>query len=99
MILDPIGNTFHIWWDDPRKSVESWEADDSWDVLCLDGKKRVIGLEKIGFFPKEIDPVQNMKNPLQAQKSSFLIEGETEGFLTPKVRKLTTKRKNRTQLL
>ena len=81
-ILDPIGNTFHIWWDDPKKSVESWEADESWDVLCLDKNGRVIGLEKIGFFPKEIDPLKHFKKPLKDAYRKFrLIEGEIQAEL------------------
>lgn len=83
IFLDPIGNTFHIWWDDPKKSVEAWEADDSWDVLCLDKNKKVIGLEKLGFFPKEIDPLKYAKDPIKVYESFRFkfIEGEVAGVL------------------
>jgi hypothetical protein len=85
IFIDPIGNTFHIWWDDPKKSVESWEADESWDVLCLDINKRVIGFEKLGFFPKEVDPLKHIKDPIKAYEKFTFIEGETEGLLPPGV--------------
>lgn len=81
IFIDPIGNTFHIWWDDPKKSAESWEADQSWDVLCLDKNKKVIGLEKLGFFPKEIDPLKHFKNPIKAYEKFNFIEGVVEGLL------------------
>jgi hypothetical protein len=58
--IDPIGNTLNLWWDDPKKSVLSEEADQAWDVICLDKKGRRIGLKKIGFFPLELDPVEHL---------------------------------------
>jgi len=29
-------------------------------VICLDKKGKPIGLEKIGFFPLELDPVEHL---------------------------------------
>lgn len=91
-ILDPIENTFHIWWDDTKKSVESWEADESWDVLCLDKNGRVIGFEKIGFFPKEIDPLKHFKKPLKDAYGKFkLIKGEIRAELPTGITELEKK--------
>jgi len=61
VFIDPLGNTVNVWWDDPKKSVLSEEAERSWDVICLDKRGRPIGFEKIGFFPDELDAVRLMK--------------------------------------
>lgn len=63
--IDPYGNTLNMWWDDPKKSCFSEEAEKSWDVIALDKNKRPIGLEKIGFFPEEIEPIKYLKNSLR----------------------------------
>ncbi|MBI4653095.1 hypothetical protein HY750_02475 [Candidatus Kuenenbacteria bacterium] len=64
IFIDPYGNTLNLWWDDPKKSCEAQEAEHSWDVICLDKNKKAIGLEKLGFFPEELDPIKNLKTPI-----------------------------------
>jgi len=62
IFVDPIGNTLNLWWGDPKDSRSAYEAEDSWDVIALDKNKKAIGLEKIGFFPKEIEPLALSKD-------------------------------------
>jgi len=69
--LDPYGNTLNIWWDDPGKAIISEEAGKSWDVLVKDKAGKYIGLEKIGFFPREVDPVKYLKEEIK-----MLLKGE-----------------------
>lgn len=69
--IDPYGNTLNMWWDDPKKSYISEEAEHSFDVIVKDKKNRVIGLEKIGFFPEEIDPIKYLR-----EKAQFLLESK-----------------------
>ena len=71
--IDPYGNTLNMWWGNPKDSVLSEEAEKSWDVICLDKNNRAIGLEKIGFFPQEIDPLKYLK-----EKASYLLEAKKE---------------------
>ncbi|MFH1890211.1 MAG: hypothetical protein ABIJ91_01415 [Candidatus Kuenenbacteria bacterium] len=71
--IDPYGNTLNMWWGNPKNSVLSEEAEKSWDVICLDKNNRPIGLEKIGFFPKELDPIKYLK-----KKSKYLLRGYPE---------------------
>lgn len=70
--IDPYGNTLNMWWDDPKKSHISEEAEQSFDVIVKDKKGRPIGLEKIGFFPAEIDPIKYLR-----EKAKFLLEAKT----------------------
>jgi len=64
LFLDPIGNTMNIWWDDPRQASYSEEAEEGLDVIVFDRNHRPIGFEKIGVFPKEIDPLKRFLPPL-----------------------------------
>lgn len=63
IFLDPIGNTLNMWWDDPKTAYESEEAELSNDVIIKNKKGQPIGLEIIGFFPKELDPLKFLKSP------------------------------------
>lgn len=72
--IDPIGNTLNMWWGDPKNSVSSEEAEESWDVICLDKKGKAIGLEKIGFFPKELDPVKYFKDNIQKSLVGSILQ-------------------------
>ena len=45
--IDPYGNTLNMWWDDPKKSYISEEAEHSFDVIIKDKKGKPIGFEKI----------------------------------------------------
>ncbi|MFH1187977.1 MAG: hypothetical protein V1688_03915 [bacterium] len=75
IFIDPIGNTLNLWWGDPKDSVSAYEAEKDWDVIALNKKGEAIGLEKIGFFPKEIDPLRYLKTTEKA-----LLSGK--GFLS-----------------
>ncbi len=70
LFLDPIGNTMHLWWDDPRHAVRAEESDEGFDVILYDRSRQAIGLEKIGVFPKEVDPVK--RRWFAANKETFL---------------------------
>lgn len=75
--LDPVANTFNIWWDDPKKAYSSEEVDspNSNDVLIKDRRGRPISLEIIGIFPKELNIVQYLKNHVGLKpKEPFLLE-------------------------
>ena len=52
--LDPVANTFNIWWDDFNKAYYSEEVDSPYsnDVIVKDRQGKPISLEIIGIFPK-----------------------------------------------
>lgn len=58
LFIDGIGNTMHLWWDDPRHAVRAEESDQGLDVILYNRKGQPIGLEKLGVFPKEVDPLK-----------------------------------------
>lgn len=75
--LDPVANTFNIWWDDPKKAYSSEEVDSPFsnDVLIKDRSGRPISLEIIGIFPKELNIVQYLKSHVKLKpKEPFLLE-------------------------
>lgn len=58
--IDPIGNTFSMWYRDPKEE-DVCEQSDLGDILSLDKKGQVIGFEKINFLPQEfIDQLQTL---------------------------------------
>ncbi|MCX6800193.1 MAG: hypothetical protein NT091_03535 [Candidatus Falkowbacteria bacterium] len=57
VFIDPLGNTLNLWWGDPKDSCSAVESQKTGDVIALNKNGQAIGLEKIGFFPKEIDPL------------------------------------------
>jgi len=71
LFIDPYGNTLNMWWGDPKDSAYSEEADESWDVIVMNKEGKPIGLEKIGFFPKELDPMKHLKS-----KMEYLLEAK-----------------------
>ena len=75
--IDPVANTFNIWWDDPKKAYSSEEVDSLYrnDVIVKDRKGRPISLEVIGIFPKElnvIDRISNIKGLVKTEP--FLLQ-------------------------
>lgn len=68
-LFDPIGNTFSLWWDDKKKEEYSDISDYSDDVMIFDKRGKLIGIEKLNFFPKEI----NEKIRIRALKISKKI--------------------------
>ena len=78
--LDPVANTFNIWWDDPKKAYSSEEVDSPYinDVLIKDRSGRPISLEIIGIFPKELNIVQYLKGHIELKsKEPFLLEASS----------------------
>ena len=69
--IDPYGNTLNMWWGEPNDSFISEEAEKSCDVIVKDKKGKPIGLEKIGFFPAEVDPLKYLR-----KKTGFLLEAK-----------------------
>ena len=77
LYLDPVANTFNIWWDDPKKAYISEEVDSPFsnDVLVKDRRGRPISLEIIGIFPKELNIAQYLKGHIGLKiKEPFLLE-------------------------
>ena len=76
--LDPVANTFNIWWDDPKKAYSSEEVDSPYrnDVIIKDKYGRPISLEVLGIFPQELNVADKLKTlPRIKQKEPFLFEG------------------------
>ena len=60
-----------MWWGDPNDFFISEETEKTYDVIVKDRKGKPIGLEKIGFFPEEVDPVKYIR-----KKAGFLLEAK-----------------------
>lgn len=77
LYLDPVANTFNIWWDDPKKAYSSEEVDSPYsnDVIVKDNQGRPISLEIIGIFPKELNIAQQLKGRIGIKKQEpYLLE-------------------------
>ena len=75
--IDPVANTFNIWWDDPKKAYSSEEVDSPYrnDVIIKDRKGRPISLEVIGIFPKELNVIDKIGRIKELRKTEpFLLE-------------------------
>lgn len=74
--LDPVANTFNIWWDDPKKAYSSEEVDSPYrnDVIIKDKKGRPISLEIIGIFPSELNITERLKNKIGHRKEPLLLQ-------------------------
>jgi len=75
--LDPVANTFNIWWDDPKKAYSSEEVDSPYsnDVIVKDKQGRPISLEIIGIFPKELNIAEYLKIRIKTKKQEpYLLE-------------------------
>ena len=78
--LDPVANTFNIWWDDPKKAYSSEEVDSPYrnDVIVKDKQGVPISLEVIGIFPKELNIVEKISNLTGRGKTEpFLLESSS----------------------
>lgn len=74
--IDPVANTFNIWWDDPKKAYSSEEVDSPLrnDVIVRDKNGRPISLEIIGIFPRELNLAEKIKNLIgENKKEPFLL--------------------------
>ena len=74
--LDPIANTFNIWWDDPKKAYSSEEVDspNRNDVIVKDRNGRPISLEVIGIFPSELNIAERLKTTIGRPKDPVLLQ-------------------------
>lgn len=77
LYLDPVANTFNIWWDNPKKAYSSEEVDSPYsnDVIIKNKQGRPISLEIIGIFPKELNIAQYLKTNARIKKQEpYLLE-------------------------
>lgn len=74
--IDPIANTFNIWWDDRKKAYSSEEVDSPYrnDVIVKDKQGRPISLEVIGIFPSELNIAEKLKKTLGQRKDPLLLQ-------------------------
>jgi len=74
--LDPVANTFNIWWDDPKKAYSSEEVDspNRNDVIIKDKEGRPISLEVIGIFPNELNIAGKLKETIGLRKDPVLLQ-------------------------
>ncbi len=78
--LDPVANTFNIWWGDPQKAYSSEEVDSPYsnDVIVKDRQGRPISLEVIGIFPSELNVAKYLgKYAGIKNKTPFLLEASS----------------------
>lgn len=76
IFIDPVANTFNIWWDDPKKAYSSEEVDSPYrnDVIVKDKAGRPISLEVIGIFPNELNIAGKLKSAIGKSKEPFLLQ-------------------------
>lgn len=74
--LDPVANTFNIWWDDFKKAYSSEEVDSPYrnDVIIKDRQGRPISLEIIGIFPPELNIAEKLKFSIGQKKEPRLLQ-------------------------
>lgn len=74
--LDPVANTFQIFWDDPKKAYSSEEVDSPYrnDVIIKDKQGRPISLEVIGIFPSELNVAKKLKKTIGTTKEPMLLQ-------------------------
>lgn len=73
--IDPVANTFNIWWDDPKKAFSSEEVSSKTrnDVIIKDKWGRPISLEVIGIFPSELNIAERLKT-IGSPKSPYILQ-------------------------
>lgn len=75
--IDPVANTFNIWWDDPKKAYSSEEVESPFrnDVIVKDKQGRPISFEVIGIFPQELNVASKVKSFFGSDKEEpFLLK-------------------------
>ena len=74
--IDPVANTFNIWWDDPKKAYSSEEVDSPYrnDVIVKDEQGHPISLEVIGIFPSELNITEKLKKTIGKIKEPLLLQ-------------------------
>ena len=86
MLLDPVGNTMNIWWDDPTTAATSEESDSPYrnDVIVKNAKGVPIGLEIIGVFPEELNIAHLLKTRnLPISHNSYSTPADSLGKTIP----------------
>lgn len=72
--LDPFGNTINMWWGKVDKGSESIEASESDDVIIVNSKGEAIGLEKLNFFPKEMNTIKYFKGEINTMLDGLFTQ-------------------------
>ena len=70
---DPLGNTLHIWFGDPRDEYITEEADEELG-LVKNKEGEIIGIEKLNFLPTAFN------KPLSESVSRLLDGDQILGF-------------------
>jgi inosine/xanthosine triphosphate pyrophosphatase family protein len=61
--LDPVANTFSVWFKDPKEEVIC-DVDKDGNILSLDKDGAVFGFEKINFLPDDfVKSFKELKHP------------------------------------
>jgi hypothetical protein len=71
--IDPVANTFQIFWDDPKKAYSTEEVDAPYrnDIIVKDKTGNPISLEVIGIFPNELNVATRLGTKMP--KEPFLL--------------------------
>ena len=74
--IDPVANTFNIWWGNRKDAYSSEEVDSPYrnDVIIKDKQGRPISLEVIGIFPSELNVAEKINKTLGARKEPYLLQ-------------------------
>ena len=74
--IDPVANSFNIWWDDPKLAYSSEEVDspNRNDVIIKDKHGRPISLEVIGIFPSELNVAEKINKVFGSRKEPYLLQ-------------------------
>lgn len=75
--IDPVANSFNIWWDNPKLAYSSEEVDspNRNDVIVKDKHGRPISLEVIGLFPSELNIAGKINKIFGSHKEPYLLQG------------------------
>lgn len=76
IFIDPVANTFNIWWDNPKKAYSAEEVDspNRNDVIVKDKAGNPISLEVIGIFPNELNIAGKLKSTIGKPEEPFLLQ-------------------------
>ena len=79
--FDPIGNPLNMWWSKPGKGATAEESNHADDVMIVNKDGRVVGLEKINFLPREIDPIRYFKGDIKKKLELLFPLKTLQGLL------------------
>ena len=80
--LDTFGNTLNLWWGKPDKDSYSEESNSGEDIMIVNRRGQVIGLEKLNFFPSEIDPIKYFKGEIKNKLDTLFLNPQERQQLT-----------------